>query len=314
MDGIETLDDMARLKRTVLAAAKRAIVLNADDPRSAGMARDFPSLRKIFYSLGSEISPDRLYVRGQDTAIFARAIDDREFIVLERDAERIPLVAVDELPSCMGGIVRHNIANAMAAAGLALGLGISLETIADGLRRYGNSIEQSYGRFSFVDGFPMRVLFDRAVEPPAFETVTAAIDKIPAAGRRICALTGVGNRPAWHWPEAATAVAGHFDFYVCYERPEYLRGKSSWRSRRGIGPGAGCRRGAARLRRRRTQQPGRGGDYRSNGPGRRPRGHFRIGHHHVGPGVSRGFQSDWRTPIKAGGRASATLCSSTRCP
>ena len=225
MDGIETLDDMARLKRKVLEAAKRAIVLNADDPRSAGMARDFPSVRKIFFSLRGETSGGQPYIREQDTAIFVGAIGDREFILLERDADRTALVAVDELPSGMGGLVRHNIANAMAAAGLALGLGISLETIADGLRRYDNSIEQSYGRFSFVAGFPMRVLFDRAVEPPAFETVTAAIDKIIASGRRICALTGVGNRPTWHWPEVATAIAGHFDFYVCYERPEYLRGK-----------------------------------------------------------------------------------------
>lgn len=121
MDGIETLDDRARLKRKVLEAAKRAIVLNADDPRSAGMARDFPSVRKIFFSVRGEISADQLYVRGQDTAIFARAHGDREFIVLERDAEPIPLVAVDELPSCMEGIVRHNMANAMAAAGLAFG-------------------------------------------------------------------------------------------------------------------------------------------------------------------------------------------------
>ncbi len=264
MDGIETLDDRARLKRKVLEAAKRAIVLNADDPRSAGMARDFPSVRKIFFSVRGEISADQLYVRGQDTAIFARAHGDREFIVLERDAEPIPLVAVDELPSCMEGIVRHNMANAMAAAGLAFGFGLSLETIADGLRRYGNSVEQSYGRFSFVDGFPMRVLFDRAVEAPAFETVTAAIDKIPAAGRRICALTGIGNRPDRRWPEAASAVAGHFDFYVCYERPEYLRGKRSGEIAEGLiqalvaaGVRPDCIVGASTSRARRGSSPER---------------------------------------------------------
>lgn len=225
MDGIATLDDMARLKRKVLEAARRAIVLNADDPRSAGMARDFPLVQKIFFSLSGEIAAERHYVRGQDTAIFVTKTGGREFIVVERDTGQVPLIAVDEVPSSMGGIVRHNIANAMAAAGLALGLGVSLETIAAGLRRYDNSLEQSYGRFSFVDGFPMRVLFDRASEPPAFQSVTAAVDKIPVAGRRICALTSFGNRPDWYWPEAAATVAGHFDFYVCYERPDYLRGK-----------------------------------------------------------------------------------------
>ena len=92
MDGIATLDDMARLKRKVLESARRAIVLNADDPRSAGMARDFPLVQKIFFSLSGEIAAERHYVRGQDTAIFVTKTGGREFIVVERDTGQVPLM------------------------------------------------------------------------------------------------------------------------------------------------------------------------------------------------------------------------------
>ena len=225
MDGVNSVDEMARLKRKVLETARRAIVLNADDERCAGMARDFPSLRKILFSMQPERSAIRKQVRAGDAAIFVETADGREVIVLEREGERIVLLATDELPSCLNGIVRHNIANAMAAAGLALGLGIPPEPIVAGLRRYDNSVERTRGRFSFVDGFPMRILFDRAMEAPAFAMTIAAIAKIPVAGRRICAVTTAGNRPEWHFSESAKAIAGHFDRYVCFERPDYWRGK-----------------------------------------------------------------------------------------
>ena len=43
IDGIETLDDMAALKRKVLDAARNAVVLNADDPRCLALAPEFAS-------------------------------------------------------------------------------------------------------------------------------------------------------------------------------------------------------------------------------------------------------------------------------
>ena len=48
MDGIETLDDMTALKRKVLDAARKAVVLNADDPRCLALAPEFASSVRIF--------------------------------------------------------------------------------------------------------------------------------------------------------------------------------------------------------------------------------------------------------------------------
>jgi cyanophycin synthetase len=155
IDGIDTLDDMARLKRKVLEAARQAIVLNADDERCAAMAGDFPSVRKILFSMQPESSALRRLAGAGDIAIFLKTVDGRETIAVRDGAGESPLLATGDLPSSLGGIVRHNIANAMAAAGLALGLGISREIAAAGLRAYDNSLERTFGRFSFVEGFPM---------------------------------------------------------------------------------------------------------------------------------------------------------------
>lgn len=227
MDGIHSLDDMARLKRKVLEAARRAIVLNADDPRCAAMAGDFPALRKIFFSLADGMPVAPPLVPGRDSTLFVRPIDKMEFIMLDSGAGPVPLVAIGDLPSCMDGVARHNVANAMAAAGLALGLGVGLESIAAGLRGYDNSLERSWGRMSFADGFPMPVIFDRAAQAPAYRAVLPAIARVPIAGRRICAVTMPGNRPDWAYEEAAAALRGRFELYVCFERPDYLRGRRS---------------------------------------------------------------------------------------
>lgn len=225
MDGIDSVDEMARLKRKVLELARRAIVLNVDDERCAKMAAEFPSVRKILFSMQPEFSAIRQHVGAGDAAIFVKTTEAGEVIALSAGGEEAVLLPIAELPSCMGGIARHNIANAMAAAGLALGLGVSPDVIAAGLRDYDNSLERSGGRFSFVDGFPMQILFDRAAQAPAFAAALAAIDRIDVSGKRICAVTVAGNRPEWYFGESAAAIAGHFDSYVCFERPDYLRGK-----------------------------------------------------------------------------------------
>jgi hypothetical protein len=53
----------------------------------------------------------------------------------------------------------------------------------------------------------------------------AVLDKMPVAGKRICVVTTYGNRPASHFNESGEALARHFDQFICFERPDWLRGK-----------------------------------------------------------------------------------------
>jgi cyanophycin synthetase len=222
MDGIETVEDMAALKRKVLEAARKAVVLNADDVHCATMSEEFAKpIRTILFSLDAKSSVVRKHIQnGSEVIVLAG-----DSIEVQNGAGSEPLLQVSELPSTMNGLIRANIANAMAAAGLAIGLGVAHEHIRDGLRRYDNSIENARGRFSFVDGFPMKIMFDRAAQAPSYAAVMPVIDAMPVKGKRICAFTVAGNRPAWAFEETVAALIGHFDRYICFEFEEYRRGK-----------------------------------------------------------------------------------------
>jgi cyanophycin synthetase len=226
INGIETLDQMAGLKRKVLDAARKAVVLNADDPRCAGLAPDYRAhLRTILFSLDPDSPEIQAHIDAGGEALTIGSTQGRETIMHLDAKGAMPLVRTDEFPASQGGIIRPNIANAMAASGLALGLAIEPRFIRQGLARYEITVESSKGRFNFVDGLPVRMLFDRAADPPGLAAVVSVIEAMAPAGKRICVLTAPGNRPDRHFEESAAAVAGHFDRFVCYEDDHYRRGK-----------------------------------------------------------------------------------------
>ena len=53
-----------------------------------------------------------------------------------------------DVPATIGGLARHNIANALAAAAAARALGATLAQVRDGLRTFNPSPEQAPGRLN----------------------------------------------------------------------------------------------------------------------------------------------------------------------
>ncbi len=226
MDGIETLDDMAVLKRKVLDAARKAVVLNADDPRCLKLAPEFSrSVRTFLFSRNwdSQALGEHL-ARGGD-ALFLDKHDGNETIMVASGSNTTPLLRTAELPVTVNGLFWQHASAAMAAAALAIGLSIDMDTIKEGLKRYGREFPAATCRLSFQDGFPTRILFDFTASPPGFAAMVSVTDTISVAGKRICAVTVVGNRPDWVFAESAAALAGHFQRYVCFEREGYRRGR-----------------------------------------------------------------------------------------
>jgi cyanophycin synthetase len=216
MDGVETLDDMVAVKRKVLDTATEAVVLNAEDPYCRTLAREFRErLRTIVFAF----DPDevRRHCRRGGEAV---VVHDNVLVHLKASAS-VPLLAVGDIPATMNGLLRANIANAMAAAGMALGMNVA----PDHIRRALSSFANAPGRFTFCDDWAVRTLFDRAEQAPAFSVVAAVTDQLEVAGKRICAFAGPGNRPDSFFSEGGAALAGHFDRYVCFEREDRRRGK-----------------------------------------------------------------------------------------
>jgi cyanophycin synthetase len=216
---------MAALKRKVLDAACKAVVLNADDPHCLALAPEFaPPLQTILFSRDAKSSALRDHrARGGDVLYIDRSGD--EMIVSASGTHTISVVRASEIPVTKGGLFWQHVSNAMAAAGLAIGLGIDIETIRAGLRRYGKEYAAAFCRLQIVDKFPVPILFDYAASPPGFAATLTAIGSMNTSGRTFCAVTIAGNRPDWTFAEGAAAIAGRFQRYVVYELPQYRRGR-----------------------------------------------------------------------------------------
>ncbi|MGE0737274.1 MAG: Mur ligase family protein [Alphaproteobacteria bacterium] len=225
IDGIQTVEDMAQLKRKVVDTATGAVVFNAENRHSLAIARAFPIFRAVLFAL-DPFGPDVLaHLAAGGKIVTLKDAGGRHRIVVREQARETEVMDVDAIPAVYDGKVRHNIANALAAVALADGLDVPAARIAAGLMRFDASIEHSQGRFNFVEEFPATVLFDFAHNPPAIAATVNSVGKFGHSGRRICLVSSPGNRPDDQIDDCARAVAGHFDYYICFERVEWRRGR-----------------------------------------------------------------------------------------
>ena len=218
LHGVETLDDLAQAKACVARAARDRAVLNADDPRCLAMAEEKAPQQVCLFTLGDLSESLRARIAQGSLAITLEQRDGAETICLHRDGGTEPVVAAADIPATLGGAARHNIQNAMAAIGLAQGLGIPLAEIAVALARFRSDYSDNAGRLNFFEGFPFQVVHDFAHNPPGMRVLCDTLRQIPVAGRRICVLSGIGHRHPEHIRPVAELIAGQFDVFICSRR------------------------------------------------------------------------------------------------
>ncbi len=221
--GVETGAEMAGVKRRVLDIARRAVVLNADDPQCLRLAGDFAVNRTILFSAGGngDVLDRHTGAGGRAIALLGQGPAAEIAVRTGGHAERI--IPIAEMPAALGGLLGFNIENALAAVGLAAGLDIAHDAIAAGLRAFQLDGTDNPARFMFVEGYPFRVLVNYGSNPVALAKTVPAIADIPVGGRRFCLVTAPDNRADHHYRDMARELAGVFDRYLAYEVPRYVR-------------------------------------------------------------------------------------------
>ena len=146
LQGIDTVDQLAEVKAIVTRATKPAgwVVLNGDDPRVWAM-RAGAQGRPWAFSLDPD-SPalrEALNLGGR-----AATVLDGDLVVLSPDGDPDHLVPVVDVPVTLSGLSEHNIANALAAAAAALGLGLPREAVVEGLRTFAPDPLHNPGRMN----------------------------------------------------------------------------------------------------------------------------------------------------------------------
>jgi UDP-N-acetylmuramyl tripeptide synthase len=229
IDGVDTVEQMARVKQTLLRVAGKRAVVNADDPLCLRIAERSRARELCLVTMDQDNEAVAEHLRNGGPAVVLGPEDKGGPIVLIEGGEATPLMAPKEIPATLEGCARHNVQNAMFAAALARGLGISQETIRRGLAGFVNSIEMSPGRLNIYEGHPFTAAIDYGHNPEGIEVASRALQARYPDRRRICVLTVVGSRHADHIPHTAKAVAGLYDAFVCGRddtysfKPETLR-------------------------------------------------------------------------------------------
>jgi UDP-N-acetylmuramyl tripeptide synthase len=223
--GVNTLQDMAELKASVLARARHAVVINADDPLCLAMQARARCRRRIWVTLQPALPGLQRHLAQGGEAVIGMPLGtaQRRWIVLAHGPHRTPVMPLDEVPATAGGLLHFNVFNALAATALAWALGIEAQTVWSALSDFGHGVDQNPGRLNLFDGHGVRVLLDYAHNPIGVQGLCGVIERLPVRGQRRLVCLGVGNRHAAHIDACAPLLARHFDQVVLGQDPHFVR-------------------------------------------------------------------------------------------
>ncbi len=228
--GIVDLGGMAAAKGIIAKIVEPSgrVVLGADSPPLVAWAKGqrLPA-PIVWFSLDPE--SEVLRAAGAHEVWTVR---DAQLVRIE-GGETTALCRIDEVPIALDGLARHNLANALAAAAAARGLGFDDAAIAAGLREFGADPQDNPGRarlwqLSRPDGGRMRVLLDFAhnlAGISAISEVVRGIAERSGAQPTVCFGMAGDRSDADLQKLAAALFALNPRRVILREQPEYARGR-----------------------------------------------------------------------------------------
>lgn len=223
--GIDTLDELAEVKRTVVEIATDTAVLNADDPRVLRMAGHTQADHLCYVTMNPNHPLVRQHIRAGGRAVVLEQGMNGHMVAMYDKGAHTPLIWTHLIPSTLEGRAMHNVQNAMFATALAYSMGVGRENIEHGLRTFATSFFQAPGRMNVFDEHPFKVIMDYAHNAPGVQAMAKLTDQLPVSGKRIVVLAAPGDRRDEDIVELASVAAGHYDTYFC-KTDDHTRGRS----------------------------------------------------------------------------------------
>jgi cyanophycin synthetase len=222
--GVDTLEQLAEVKRIPIEIAQDAAVLNADDPYCLQMADYTEAKRLCYVTMNPSHALVKKHIRaGGEAFVLEQALNGHMIAIYDGEAHT-PLLWTHLIPATIEGRAMHNVQNAMFAAALAYNLGISIEDIRHGLRTFDSTFFQAPGRMNIYDEHPFKVILDYAHNAAAVRAICDLVDRFEVDGRKIVVLAAPGDRRDQDIRDIAGIAAGHFEHYIC-RRDDNPRGR-----------------------------------------------------------------------------------------
>jgi cyanophycin synthetase len=224
--GVDSLDDLAKVKRIVVEIAKDTAVLNADDVHCLKMADHTRAKHLCYVTMNSAHPLVRNHIRAGGRAVVLEQGMGGHMIAIYDKNQHIPLLWSHLIPATLDGRALHNVQNAMFASGIAFSMGVDLEGIRHGLRTFDTTFFQAPGRMNIYDEHPFKVIMDYGHNPAAVSAMVDLVQRLEPKGKRTVVVAAPGDRRDEDIREIAKLCAGKFDYYIC-RRDDGLRGRAS---------------------------------------------------------------------------------------
>jgi cyanophycin synthetase len=222
--GVETLEQLAEVKRIVVEVAADCAVLNADDIQCLRMADHTKAERIAYVTMNPRHELVRKHIRAGGLAGVLEEGINGHMITLYDKGTHLPLLWTHLIPATIEGKAMHNVQNAMFAAVMAYAMGVRTENIRQGLRTFDTSYFQVPGRTNVWNDLPFKVVVDYGHNAPAVQAMTDFAQRLECSGRRICVLAAPGDRRDEDIRNIARVVSRGFDHFIV-RRDDDLRGR-----------------------------------------------------------------------------------------
>lgn len=212
--GIETLEDLARVKQVVVEAvhADGAAVLNADDPLVAEMAAATEA-RVVYFCRSAKNHVLSAHLQAGGSGVFI----DGGAIVLQTGQSRIELVDLARVSFSAGGEIPFQVHNALAATAAAWAAGLNPAMIVRALTTFRTNTTMVPGRFNVSEIGGVQVVLDYGHNPAALRALGEAV---AALGRRQTRMVFSlpGDRRDADLTESLQATLPYVDAYTLHDQ------------------------------------------------------------------------------------------------
>jgi cyanophycin synthetase len=213
LDGVDTIEDLAKVKAVVAGRARRAVVLNAEDDHCVAMASTLADgVDVLYFALDAE---NPVLVRHLENGGRAVYLQDNS-IVLANGAKHEALLNVRSMPVTLKGAARYNIANSLAAAAALSAAGFGNLEIVDGLRTFVSDWKHNPLRSNVFDVDGVTVIVDYAHNSAAYAAL-AETARALTPGRLVGVVSAPGDRRDDDLIDVGATCAAGFDELVVYE-------------------------------------------------------------------------------------------------
>ena len=221
LNDIHTLDDLARVKATVVKSIKKNgwAVLNGDDEHCIKIGEDL-NCNVAYFSLSEDNEfIKKLCAEGKTVAVY-----ENGYITIKKGEWKIRIERASHVPLTLGGKAKFMIANVLAATLASYLWGFKTEDISLSLQTFIPSAAQTPGRMNIFEFKKFKVLIDFAHNASGYAGVEDYLQSVQAT-KKIGIIAGVGDRRDEDIKECAKIAGRMFD-HIIIRQEKHLRGRT----------------------------------------------------------------------------------------